>query len=151
MTDPPASRMGPIMVAGTYTALTSRYSLDSVIISIPIALMVALILYYQSLPDIKTDESVGKIPLSVLLGRKYALWGYRLLVLLSILSIMLLVAIKLIHLMAMTALVTVFLAVNIDKMMKRIPDWRDLHGHGGKVRMFYLVNGLIVVVSTVFK
>lgn len=38
-------------------------------ISVPVGLMVTSILYYQSLPDMKTDESVGKRTLAVRLGK----------------------------------------------------------------------------------
>jgi len=54
--------MGPIMVVGTYWVITGHPGWTPFLISIPVGLMVALILYYQSLPDMITDAAVNKIP-----------------------------------------------------------------------------------------
>ena len=53
-----AINMGPIMVAGTSAALTGSFSSTDFFVSVPIGIMVAFILYYQSLPDIEDDLAI---------------------------------------------------------------------------------------------
>ncbi|HNT43110.1 MAG TPA: prenyltransferase, partial [Syntrophorhabdaceae bacterium] len=67
--------MGPVMVAGTYWVVAGAPALEPLLVSIPVGIMVASILYYQSLPDMKTDEASGKMTLAVRLGRKGAFRG----------------------------------------------------------------------------
>ncbi len=62
--------MGPIMVVGTYWVITGHPGWTPFLISIPVGLMVALILYYQSLPDMETDAAVHKNTRAVKLGKK---------------------------------------------------------------------------------
>ena len=65
-----AINMGPIMVVGTYWVIAGQPSLGALLVSIPVGLMVASILYYQSLPDMKTDEATGKRTLVCPSGQK---------------------------------------------------------------------------------
>jgi 1,4-dihydroxy-2-naphthoate polyprenyltransferase len=146
-----ALNMGPVMVAGTTAAVAGRFSLDSLWLSIPIGLMVALILYYQSLPDMEVDRSVDKMTLSVRLGKANAIWGFRCFIAATMASFVALVASGIIHPVALTSLGTIFLAFKIDKMIRETPDWVDLHGRGGKVRLFYFVNGLILVFGVMMR
>jgi 1,4-dihydroxy-2-naphthoate octaprenyltransferase len=67
--------MGPVMVLGTYWIMSGTPSLEALMISIPIGIMVAGILYYQSMPDMETDRQIGKITLTVRLGRRVSYAG----------------------------------------------------------------------------
>ena len=139
--------MGPVMVVGTYTALTGNFSPSSLLLSIPIGLMVALILYYQSLPDIETDRSIGKNTLAVRLGGAGSIWGYRVFVAATYISIALLILHNDLHYAAAAVVVTLPPAVLADKMIRNTADRVELHGRGGKVRLFYFLNGLIIVLA----
>jgi 1,4-dihydroxy-2-naphthoate polyprenyltransferase len=139
--------MGPVMVVGTVAAVTGHFSARALFLSLPIGLMVALILYYQSLSDIEDDRSVGKITTAVRLGNPNAIWGYRLFIAATLASILVLVPAGFVHPVALLSLVTLIPAYRIDRMIASTPDWKELHDRGGAVRMFYLANGLILVVS----
>lgn len=139
--------MGPIMVVGTVAALCGYFSTRALSLSVPIGLMVALILYFQSLPDIEADRAIGKLTVAVRLGKPAAIWGFRFLVAAAPLAIVLLVAAGMVHPAALLSLVTVFLAVRTDRIIRETSDWKDLHERGDRVRMFYLVNGLILIVT----
>jgi 1,4-dihydroxy-2-naphthoate octaprenyltransferase len=67
--------MGPLMVVGTYWVIAGRPAWTPLYISVPIGLMVASILYYQSLPDMKTDMLAGKHTLALKLGKRGAYLG----------------------------------------------------------------------------
>jgi 1,4-dihydroxy-2-naphthoate polyprenyltransferase len=139
--------MGPIMVAGTASALANGFVPRAVWLSIPIGFMVAMILYYQSLPDIEADEAVGKRTIAVRLGKPAAIWGVRFFVALTLLSVILLVYRGLLHPAALCSLLTVVLACRTDRMIAATENWKDLHDRGGQVRLFYLINGLILILA----
>ncbi|MFZ5864534.1 MAG: 1,4-dihydroxy-2-naphthoate octaprenyltransferase [Thermodesulfobacteriota bacterium] len=139
--------MGPIMVVGTAAAVTGHFLSRSLWLSIPVGTMVALILFYQSLSDIEDDRAIGKFTLAVRLGRKHAVWGFRAFVGAALASIVILVVAEQLHLLALSCLGTIPLAVSIDRMITKTADWKELHDRGGRVRIFYLVNGAIVVIS----
>jgi 1,4-dihydroxy-2-naphthoate polyprenyltransferase len=141
--------MGPVMVAGTHLVLTGSLSMQAVLLSLPVGLMVALILFYQSLPDMKDDEAVSKITLAVSLGRRGAVLFYRLAVGAVLLTILALVWSGNLPLPAIASLVTIFPALAVDRMITSTADWKDLHHRGGKIRLFYLLNGLILIFSII--
>jgi 1,4-dihydroxy-2-naphthoate octaprenyltransferase len=60
--------MGVVMVAGSYYCLTGSFSSRALALSLPVGFMVAGILYFQSLPEIETDKSMGKRTLAGVLG-----------------------------------------------------------------------------------
>jgi 1,4-dihydroxy-2-naphthoate polyprenyltransferase len=139
--------MGPVMVCGTAAALTGHFSIRVLWLSLPIGIMVALILYYQSLPDMEVDRSVGKRTVAVRLGRDYAIWGFRGFVAAGLLSIVALVVFGYVHPGALICILTLPLAIKIDMMIRSTEDWTELHDRGGLVRLFYLLNGLILIIK----
>lgn len=56
---------GPVMAVGTYLAVARAWSWEPVLASIPVAVLVALILYVNQVPDRVGDAAVGKRTLIV--------------------------------------------------------------------------------------
>lgn len=56
---------GPVMALGTYLALARTWAWEPVLASIPVAILVALILYVNQVPDRVGDAAVGKRTLIV--------------------------------------------------------------------------------------
>ena len=56
---------GPVMAVGTYLALARDWSWEPVLASLPVAILVALILYVNQVPDRVGDAAVGKRTLIV--------------------------------------------------------------------------------------
>jgi 1,4-dihydroxy-2-naphthoate octaprenyltransferase len=142
--------MGPVMVVGTAAALTGQFVSRAFWLSIPIGIMVALILYYQSLSDIEADRAAGKITVAVRLGKPTALWGVRFFMAAALASITLLVAAGLVHVVALASLATLLLGLKIDRIIRATADWKDLHDQGSSVRLFYLANGTILVLGVIY-
>jgi len=71
--------MGPVMVVGAYYVLTGDVTATSVLVSLPIAMLVAVILHANNVRDIPLDRAAGKITLAILLGRRGATYEYWLL------------------------------------------------------------------------
>lgn len=140
--------MGPVMVAGTAAALTGEFSLRALWLSIPIAIMVATILYYQSLPDMDTDCAGGKRTLSVRLGDRYANLGLTFFLDAGIMSMTGVICGGLISWAWLPfVFVSWGLARWIDRSVAREPDRTKLHDRGGPVRLFYLLNGALLTVA----
>jgi 1,4-dihydroxy-2-naphthoate octaprenyltransferase len=143
--------MGPVMVVGTTAALTGRFVPESLWLSLPVGVMVAMILYYQSLPDIDEDRRVGKKTVSARLGHPDAIWGFRFFVLAALTSTAGLVMWRVLSPVALVSLLTAIPAFGIDRMIRNTANWKDLHDRGGRVRLFYLINGVILIVSTALR
>ena len=139
--------MGPVMVAGSNAALAGRFTFEAFWVSLPIALMVAMILYYQSLSDIDDDRAVGKITLAVRFGKPGAIWGVRFFMAASVMSIVALVGYGVLKPISYISLLTIIQALRIDRMISLTEDWKQLHDKGSAVRLFYLANGTIVILG----
>ncbi len=139
--------MGPVMVLGTYWIMTRSPSLDAFLISLPVGMMVAGILYYQSMPDMETDASVGKRTITVRLGKK---WAYNVLILqwAAVYLLMLgLAAAGVISPVAVACLLTVPILIRLLRLIPGIMDWQELNQYGHYIRKLYLLNGIIIIMA----
>jgi 1,4-dihydroxy-2-naphthoate octaprenyltransferase len=71
---------GALMTLGAYYVQTRILSIEPIIASIPISLLIAAVLYINEFPDYSADKAVGKNTLVVRLGRNRAVLGYMLIV-----------------------------------------------------------------------
>lgn len=60
---------GPIMVLGSYFVQAQRFSFEAVYASIPVAILIALVLYVNEIPDRPGDAAAGKRTLPVRLSK----------------------------------------------------------------------------------
>jgi 1,4-dihydroxy-2-naphthoate octaprenyltransferase len=139
--------MGPIMVIGSYWVIAGKPGWEPFYISLPMGLMVTAILYYQSLPDMKTDAAAGKNTLAVLLGKKRAFEAFIILWITIYLSILVLVISGLLSCFAFASLATSPIFIRLLGIIKRTQDWVHLDQYGNYVRMLYFFNGLVIVIS----
>jgi 1,4-dihydroxy-2-naphthoate octaprenyltransferase len=68
--------MGPLMVIGSFYAISGRFDLSAVAASIPVGLLVAAILHGNEWRDISEDARAGAKTFSVQAGRAAAHWLY---------------------------------------------------------------------------
>jgi 1,4-dihydroxy-2-naphthoate octaprenyltransferase len=68
--------MGPIMVVGSYYAVTGLWDWHALVLSLPVGLLVAAILHGNEWRDISEDARAGISTLSGRLGRDWAHYGY---------------------------------------------------------------------------
>jgi 1,4-dihydroxy-2-naphthoate polyprenyltransferase len=142
--------MGPIMVVGTYWIMAGRPDYAPLEVSIPTGLMVASILYYQSLPDMETDERVGKRTLAIMLGKRGALLGFIAFFLLIYGSIVTLVVIGRLTWVSILCLLTLPLFLRVVRLVKTTDDWIQLDHYGKYVRLLYFVNGCAIIAGLLF-
>ncbi|MGZ8514486.1 MAG: UbiA family prenyltransferase, partial [Candidatus Limnocylindrales bacterium] len=68
--------MGPLMVEGSYFAVSGTWSLTALVLSMPVGLLVAAILHGNEWRDIREDSRAGISTLSARIGRRWAHYGY---------------------------------------------------------------------------
>jgi 1,4-dihydroxy-2-naphthoate octaprenyltransferase len=73
--------MGPLMVVGSYFAITGLWATQALVLSIPVGLLVAAVLDGNEWRDISEDTRAGIVTLSSLIGREWAHYAYIALVL----------------------------------------------------------------------
>lgn len=67
---------GPVMVLGAYVVQADRLAWEPVLASVPLAILIALVLYVNEIPDRAADATVGKRTLPVRLGRDVITTGF---------------------------------------------------------------------------
>jgi 1,4-dihydroxy-2-naphthoate octaprenyltransferase len=67
---------GPVMLLGAYVVQSGRISLEAVVASVPVAILVALILYVNEIPDRAADAAAGKRTLVVRFSPEAVRFGY---------------------------------------------------------------------------
>ena len=139
--------MGPVMVVGTYWVISGRVDWAPFLISIPIGLMVAVILYYQSLPDMESDLAVHKYTVAVRLGRRRAFYGLIVFWVMIYSSIIGLVRAGYLAWPALLSLLTIPLLVRLLNIMMGIGDWVELDRYGKYIRILYLLNGIVILIA----
>jgi 1,4-dihydroxy-2-naphthoate octaprenyltransferase len=87
--------MGPLMVVGTYFAVTGVWAVQALVLSVPVGLLVAAILHGNEWRDISEDTRAGIVTLSSRLGRDWAHYSYVALVLGAYITLGLAVAFRL--------------------------------------------------------
>ena len=141
--------MGPIMVVGTYWVIAGRFDWVPFYVSLPVGLMVASILYYQSLPDMKTDLVAGKHTLAVKLGKRGAYIGLILFWLLIYLAIIALIFAGILSWPALFFLVSIPVFVKMVTVVRNTEDWVLLDQHGKYVRILYGLSGLAIILGII--
>ncbi|TMG34109.1 MAG: LLM class flavin-dependent oxidoreductase [Chloroflexi bacterium] len=68
--------MGPLMVVGSYYAITGEFDWRAVAVSLPVGFLVAAILHGNEWRDISEDARAGARTFSVRMGRSAAHWLY---------------------------------------------------------------------------
>jgi 1,4-dihydroxy-2-naphthoate octaprenyltransferase len=98
--------MGPLMVVGSYFAISGGWSIEALIVSIPVGCLVAAVLHGNEWRDIGEDTRAGIVTLSSRIGREWAHYTYVGLVLAAYISLGLAVAFRLLAPTTMIAVVS---------------------------------------------
>ncbi len=118
---------GPLMLLGAYAVQTrGALSWEPFVASIPVALLIALILYVNEIPDRRGDAHAGKRTLPVRLGRSRVIAGYRLAVAAAYLVVVLGVVAGVLPIPALLALLTIPLALQVSRGLE--PNYDNPYG-----------------------
>ena len=107
---------GPLMLLGAYVVQTGgTLTWEPVVASLPIALLVALILYVNEIPDRRGDARAGKRTLPVRLPKATVVGGYRLAAVAAYAILVVGVAAGLLPIPALLALLSIPLALQVSR------------------------------------
>lgn len=118
---------GPLMLLGAYVVQTGgRVDLEPLVASLPIALLVALILYVNEIPDRRGDARAGKRTLPVRWSKAAVIAGYRLAAVAAYAILVVGVATRLLPIPTLLALLTVPLAIQVSRGLE--PNYDNPYG-----------------------
>lgn len=109
---------GPLMVMGAYYVGAQHLSFGVFLVSIPVGILIALVLFINEFPDYVGDKAVGKRTLVVVLGKSKAVILYHILLLALYAVIALLVAVKLLPYFCLAAFLTLPMAFKAFRVSK---------------------------------
>ena len=140
---------GPLMLLGAYVVQTEgALSWEPFVASIPVALLVALILYVNEIPDRRGDARAGKRTLPVRFGQTTIVTGYRVAVVAAYAVVVLTVATGTLPITALIVLLTIPLALQVSRGLE--PNYDNPYGlmaiMGVNIKL-HLVAGLALVAA----
>lgn len=140
--------MGPLMVLGTYYAVTAgQASRTALLAGLPIGFMVAAILHANNIRDIEADRAANKRTLAVLLGLRLAQAEYVFLVGGAYLTLVMLVVAGVMPWPTLLALVTAPEAYRLARIITSSTDIALLHQAQGRTARLHGLFGLWLVVG----
>jgi 1,4-dihydroxy-2-naphthoate octaprenyltransferase len=145
--------MGVVMTAGTTYTLTGQWTSPALALSLPVGLMVAGILYFQSLPEIETDKAVGKRTLANVLGPRRAVTLFRLWWPVVWLFLLVFWAVGLCNWLVVIGIaLSLPCYARVTRLLREVNgDWLSLDAHGGLVRKMYLACGVALICAVYWK
>ena len=118
---------GPIMLLGAYVVQSAgALSTEPFVASIPVALLVALILYVNEIPDRRGDAHAGKRTLPVRFGRSAVINGYRIAAASAYVALVLGVVAGVLPIPTLLALLTIPLALQVSRGLE--PNYDNPYG-----------------------
>jgi 1,4-dihydroxy-2-naphthoate octaprenyltransferase len=114
-----ALNFGVLMTAGAFYVQTGRVTSDAVLASLPVAGLIALVLYINEFPDYNADKRTGKTTLVVRLGLRRAATFYPVMASLPFLAVVVLVATGVAPMPSLAALAGIPLVVNATLIVRR--------------------------------
>jgi 1,4-dihydroxy-2-naphthoate octaprenyltransferase len=108
---------GPILVNGSYYIQAQRFSMEPLLLSIPIGIFVSLILFVNEIPDIESDREAGKQTIATRLSKDKVVKGYLLLISTAMAIIVLSVIFGLLPILSIFSLLVTLPAYSVYKMI----------------------------------
>ena len=139
---------GVLMTLGAYTVQTGRFSWEPVLASLPVALLIAAVLYINEFQDAAADGAVGRRHLVVRLGKRLAAQGYAALMLAVYLSLLLGVLLDGVTPWALLGLLTIPLAFKAVRVaLAHYDDSQQLAPANAGTIQVHMLTGLLMIVG----
>jgi 1,4-dihydroxy-2-naphthoate octaprenyltransferase len=106
----PGLGFGVLMVMGTHFALTGTYTWTSFVASLIPTFLVSNLLLLNQFPDIDADRSIGRKHFPIVIGIKASSWLFGLLLVLTYITVIIGIILRLLPIFSALALLTAFLA-----------------------------------------
>lgn len=139
---------GFLITLGSYYVQTRSLAWEPVVAAIPVACLIAAVLWINEFQDAPADHAVGKDTLVVRLGRKRAVTGYIFLMATTYLSILLAVALRVISPFTLLALLTLPLAWKaIGVVRLHYDDYQRLTPANATTIQIHMLTGLLLILG----
>ncbi len=139
---------GILMTLGAYFVQAQSFAWEPFAASLPVAFLIAAVLYINEFQDATADGAVGKKQVVVRLGKKKAVVGYIMVMLAAYVSIGAAVALKVLTPWALLGMVTLpFAAKAIVSARKNYNDSKALIPANAMTILSHLVTGLMLNVA----
>ncbi|MBN1504596.1 MAG: 1,4-dihydroxy-2-naphthoate octaprenyltransferase [Candidatus Eisenbacteria bacterium] len=136
---------GTLMVLGAYFVQTGRFSTTAFLASLPVAMLIADVLYINEFPDCVADKAVGKTHLVARLGKEKAVWGYLALTLGAYVSILIPVIVRAVPAYCLLGLLTLPVAMKaISVAVANYADSPKLAPANAATIQLHMLTGLLV-------
>ncbi len=143
---------GPLMTLGGYYLQMQEFTIQSLLISIPTALLTTAILHANDIRDINHDKKAGIKTLSIFIGYKNAQLVYSSLIILSYVSLIMMIIYKYLPYLSLICLLTVPAAIkNINKLRtaeNSSYNIAELDKESGKLQGQF---GILLILSILFE
>ncbi len=137
---------GPIMLLGSYFVQAQRFSFEAVYLSIPVAILIALVLYVNEIPDRAGDAAAGKRTLPVRLSKEAVIGAYAWAVGITYGLILVGTIADVLPMPTLLALATIPIAIRVTRALRR--DYEDPYGlmfsGMGKNVQLHLFTGMLL-------
>ena len=139
---------GILMTLGSYYVQVRQFSQGAFLASLPVAILIADVLYINEFPDLAADRAVGKNHVVVRLGKEKAVWGYLTLTLAAYLSILIPVITHAVPAYCLLGLVTLPLAVRaMNVAILNYSDSKKLAPANAATILIHALTGILVAVG----
>ncbi|MDW7681776.1 MAG: 1,4-dihydroxy-2-naphthoate octaprenyltransferase [bacterium] len=139
---------GVLMTFGAFYVQAGQFSWIPIIASLPVAILIAAVLYINEFQDATADHAVGKNHLVVRLGKKRATSGYILMMLLTYLVVVVAVVTDSLPPITLISLLTFPIALKAIKIAQQnYDDSQKLVPANASTIMNHLFTGLLLVIS----
>ena len=136
---------GPLMVLGAYVVQAEKLTTEPFVASVPIAILIALVLYVNEIPDRRSDAAVGKRTLPVRLSRDAVTTGFLLSVCIAFSTVFVAAVLGVIPRPAVISLLGLPIAMNVYRGIRQYyTSPYELMATMGKNVQLHLVVGLLL-------
>jgi 1,4-dihydroxy-2-naphthoate octaprenyltransferase len=145
-----AAGFGPIMALGAYFAQAKQYDLEPALASLPVAILIALVLYVNEIPDRPADAAAGKRTLPVRFSKTAVVRGYEAAVALAFALIVIFVAAGVTPWPTLIALLAAPLALPVRRALwDHYDSPYELMPAMGKNIQLHLATGMLLILGYV--
>ncbi|MGH2677636.1 MAG: prenyltransferase, partial [Actinomycetota bacterium] len=114
---------GPIMLLGAYFVQAQRFTFEAVYLSLPVAILIALVLYVNEIPDRPGDAAAGKRTLPVRWSKRAVIRGFDWAAVVTYVLIAVGAVIGILPRPTLIALATIPMAIKVGRALRR--DYKD--------------------------
>jgi 1,4-dihydroxy-2-naphthoate polyprenyltransferase len=137
---------GPLMVAGSYLALTGDLGVNALLTAVPVGLLATAIVNGNNVRDLEHDRKAGIKTLPIMAGKTAAIYIYIAFVLSAYLSVFALTAARMLPIWSLLTFITMPMALNLFADIKSSNRSR-INIIDASTAKLHLAFGLILIIS----